>query len=225
MESTSIDILSFVSNEQDDIKNFLLLIWNDIQPYYNEEKRRFHTMEHIYHGLRSLKKWMEMSNDNVKLYQLVAWLYHDVIYDVNRKDNEEKSAELAEEKIKKFSEMSNLQLDDNFINNVKTIILDTKTHKSSFNDSSLILDIDMMSLSERDFNDFLKLRYLAEEEYLLSYSKEYVLNGCIKFAESMLQKDRIFNLPIFIETEEEISRKNLTRYIDFLKKKDPNNFH
>lgn len=221
-----VDILSLISNESDNLKNFISLIWNDIQPYYNETTRKFHTIDHIHHGILSLNKWIEISKENhLKPFQLVAWLYHDVIYDVNRNDNEEKSVELAELKIKSFSESSNYPIDEQFIKNVKTIILDTKSHTSSIDDSSVILDIDMMSLSERDFNQFLKLRYLAEEEYLMAYSKEYVLNGCIKFAESMLQKDRIFNLPIFIETEEEIARNNLTQYIEFLKKKDPNNFH
>lgn len=78
-----------------------------------------------------------------------ALFYHDIIYKVTRKDNEERSAIFAVERLKQLQEAGKSDLR---LNNISTrcekMILTTKTHTiSDDNDTNLFTDADLSILT------------------------------------------------------------------------------
>src|SRR4051794_20184465 len=61
---------------------------------YSEPGRYYHTLKHIWYVLDTVRGLQDLSQ-NWPAVQFAAW-FHDVIYDSQAKDNEEKSAEYAQ---------------------------------------------------------------------------------------------------------------------------------
>ena len=72
--------------------------FNMIQKYHNESHRKYHNAAHIKDYLTKCGL-NEETKDNHILH--LAFWYHDVIYNPLKKDNELKSAKLAEKFLKK----------------------------------------------------------------------------------------------------------------------------
>jgi predicted metal-dependent HD superfamily phosphohydrolase len=66
----------------------------EVRERYSEPHRHFHTIEHLNDVLGQV---FELYKNSVDLPEMVmSAVFHDIIYDPQRKDNEEKSAELFE---------------------------------------------------------------------------------------------------------------------------------
>lgn len=175
-----------------------------VKPFYDETHRIFHNWDHIEYGLDIFKKL-----DTGTTEQKIAWLFHDIIYDPTRKDNEFLSAELAKKYIKDNSDEQLISVDK-----VSIIINDTATHIPSHPLSGLVLDIDMSSLADPDYNEFERQRILAAKEYAL-FGKDAVIAGTKSFIIKTLNQDRIFTTDAF-QSMELIARSNLQNYLDGL---------
>ncbi len=73
-------------NKHSEIKN----IWEMLTRHYSEPTRFYHTREHI---LECLNQYDQIKDNLISAdaVQLSIW-FHDVIYDIEAKDNEEQSA-------------------------------------------------------------------------------------------------------------------------------------
>ncbi|HEY8968649.1 MAG TPA: hypothetical protein VIM64_06140, partial [Puia sp.] len=71
--------------------------WQEIEAAYTKKGRYYHTLQHLENMLGQLEEVKHLIGDwNVVLFSL---FYHDIVYKALRKDNEEKSAELAEKRM------------------------------------------------------------------------------------------------------------------------------
>jgi predicted metal-dependent HD superfamily phosphohydrolase len=151
--------------------NMILDIWNEPNRHWHNQNHLFDLLEQINtdfdHGLLSLTE--------KKKLQMVA-LFHDVIYDPSRSDNEEKSAEF----------MVSICEDRELLNDIYQAILDTKTHQSSSALSEKFNKYDM-NIVERDYDSLLKWEEGIRKEYSM-YSDEQYKEGRVKFLESLLDK-------------------------------------
>ncbi len=71
--------------------------WLEIEKAYSGKKRHYHNLIHLeqlWQQLFALKS--EISDWDTLLFSL---FYHDMVYNVRRQDNEEKSAELAKQRL------------------------------------------------------------------------------------------------------------------------------
>lgn len=175
-----------------------------VKPYYDEPHRKFHNWDHIVYGLNMFKKLNTGTTE-----QKIAWLFHDIIYDPTRKDNEPLSAELAQKYIKENGDETKISVDS-----VTKIIHDTANHIPNHSLSGLVLDIDMSSLAEIDYNEFERQRILAAQEYAF-YGKDAVISGTRLFILNTLNQERIFTTDAF-QSMEPIARSNLKKYLDSL---------
>lgn len=98
---------------------------------YNEEHRFYHNWKHIEDLLSQLDKRDLSENDIL----LLATIFHDAVYDPKATDNEEKSVELFEELYGGGDAIVKEE--------VKKIILDTKTHKPTSKLSEIFCAMDM----------------------------------------------------------------------------------
>ena len=117
-------------------------------------------------------------DENQKEKLLLTALFHDIVYEPTKQDNEERSAEffvnLCEDKSNKD------------ILEIRDAILDTKTHSSQTPLAETFNKFDM-NVIERDFESLLKWEDGIFNEYK-SYGNEAYKMGRLSFLESLLDK-------------------------------------
>lgn len=167
--------------------NTLLAMWN-------ESHRHYHNLNHLNDLISQINE--NKSKYSEKEYEklILTALFHDSIYDPMSTDNEEKSAQFFE---------NCLQEKNSDTDEIKQIILDTKTHTSTTPLSEKFNQLDM-SIVESDFDKLVQWEEGISEEYK-SYGEEYK-EGRLKFLESLL--DKYPN-----------NTENLLKLIDFVKSK------
>jgi predicted metal-dependent HD superfamily phosphohydrolase len=150
--------------------NTLLAMWN-------ESHRHYHNLDHLNDLIDQINedKSKYSSKDYEKL--ILTALFHDCVYDPMRGDNEEKSADFF---IECCVEKNSPELLE-----VKQMILDTKTHRSTTPLSESFNYYDM-NIVERNFDQLLNWEMCISQEYK-AYGEQYK-EGRVKFLESLLDK-------------------------------------
>ncbi|MDB5250791.1 MAG: hypothetical protein JWQ40_5185, partial [Segetibacter sp.] len=120
------------------------LLWDEILYRYSEQHRHYHNLAHLAHLFSLCDKNMDrIKNPAVMGFAII---YHDIVYDTYRQDNEEQSAVIAGQHLKE------LNINASLIENVQVYINATKNHivPAGFplqNDLALFLDFDMAILA------------------------------------------------------------------------------
>jgi len=152
--------------------NTLLAMWNESHRHY--------------HNLNHLNDLIDQINENKSKYSekeyeklILTALFHDSIYNPMSNDNEEKSAQ--------FFESCAQDKSNPHIQEVKQMILDTKTHQSTTPLSENFNQLDM-SIVESDFEKLLEWENGIKLEFEPFYGNEKYKIGRLKFLESLLDK-------------------------------------
>lgn len=149
--------------------------YNLILSMWNESHRSYHNQNHL---LDLVNKINEIkSSISQKEYEklLITALFHDIVYDPMRNDNEEKSAQFF---IESVSDKQNSDIQD-----IKQMILDTKNHEPETKLSKIFCSLDM-SVVEGDFEELLDWEKGINQEYK-AYGPLYK-EGRVKFLESLM---------------------------------------
>ncbi|CAL2082544.1 hypothetical protein [Tenacibaculum sp. 190524A02b] len=172
-------------------------LWNVLLKKYTEPHRAYHNFKH----LEELFKYFDVHQNSLEHPDIVAFsiFYHDVIYNIWKKDNEEKSAELA------TTELTKLNLP--FVNSVAQQIIATKTHHATDNDTKYLVDFDLAILgqSEKTYQHYTQL---IRKEYKLVPSLLYK-SGRKKVLAHFLNKSSIYATEAFRSLYEVQARENL----------------
>src|SRR5215213_567170 len=72
-------------------------LWSEIESTYCHSKRHYHTLHHLEHLLQELLPVKEQAQDWDTI--LFSVFYHDVVYNPLRRDNEERSIAIAENRL------------------------------------------------------------------------------------------------------------------------------
>lgn len=150
--------------------NILLSMWN-------ESHRSYHTQNHLLELIEQINEQKSKLSQTQYEKLMLCALFHDIVYDPMRQDNEEKSAEFF---INCCSEKGNQDLLE-----VKQMILDTKTHEATTDLSELFNHFDM-KVVEMDYEKLLEWERGIHDEYQ-SYGDLYK-TGRLHFLESLLDK-------------------------------------
>jgi len=175
----------------------------EIEKRHSEIHRHYHTLEHINFVINGVYELFnnKLISDNDKDILLVAAVFHDIIYEIGKDDNEKQSAEFL---------MSNTTFIDEFqqndIHKVYGIILDTDKHDTENKLSKSFCDLDMATISESSFAELIRYEkqvYLEFQKYPYNAYKK----GRIKFLKGMLNGeygkknyDNILKLIEYIES-------------------------
>jgi len=134
--------------------NEYLWIYNYIKPFYEAQYRHFHNMVHLNTGLKVISDLnLSLTNE-----QYIAWLFHDIIYFPGYDKNEDMSAQYMVD----FCKTHNLKIN---VDLAHQIIMDTKTHKSTCEQSQKVLDMDMYTLGQPSYKYFRTDRINVVLEY------------------------------------------------------------
>jgi predicted metal-dependent HD superfamily phosphohydrolase len=190
-----------------DDNSLINVLWKEIEVNYSAKKRHYHTLQHLDNllsQLTSIKK--EIKNWETILFTLY---YHDIIYNAAKSDNEEKSAELAERRMKEISISSGI------IKECKKQILATKSHhKSIDSDTNYFTDADLSVLGQ-NWETYSLYYKNVRNEYAI-YPGFIYNPGRKKVLHHFLSMDRIFKTEIFYAKFETQAKQNLQRELDSL---------
>jgi predicted metal-dependent HD superfamily phosphohydrolase len=172
--------------------------FSDLVHRYGEAGRHYHNLRHLAEVLA-----MVDGLGCEPAVRLAAW-FHDAIYDSRSKDNEERSAELAE------TVLGGFRLPAPLIADVRRLILLTKTHSSDADDSDghVLLDADLAILGADE------RRY---DEYAASIRREYAWVGEEAYREGrgrvldgFLRRPRLYFTDALFGSHELRARDNLS---------------
>src|SRR5690606_15978893 len=119
-------------------------LWQDIAIRYSETQRAYHSLQHIEQLFTQFEQIKHVLNEPHII--ALALLYHDVIYEPTRADNELKSAEYAVEALRTYLSTEQCQ-------HIYALIMMTANHKlaecsnaqKDF-DAAYLLDMDLSVL-------------------------------------------------------------------------------
>lgn len=152
----------FITKSIQVIDQYVHITEEEVRRRYSEPSRYFHTTEHLNDILSQIFDKYEGSEDLVPM--VIAGIFHDIVYDPQRKDNEEKSVEL----LRYLSPPSTHEV---WVKAEK-IILATKTHDKIH---ELISDFNKFdcSILDRDYPELLKWEEQIYNEYKFAGWEEY----------------------------------------------------
>jgi predicted metal-dependent HD superfamily phosphohydrolase len=184
--------------------------FDEIDRYYREPHRRYHTPEHVEHCLSQLDAaHAHMAEPDA--VELAVW-YHDVIYDVGASDNELRSAQL-------FEARARGRLSESLVRSVHDLIMVTVHNQvePGTRDQGYMVDIDLSSFGmpwERFLRDSIAVReefpHLSDEEF---YPRQK------EFLGSLLRRDHFCFTEFFRVRHEDRARENIARYLDELERR------
>jgi predicted metal-dependent HD superfamily phosphohydrolase len=180
-------------------------LWIEIEQHYSDKERHYHTLHHLDNVLAQLNRIKgELRDWDTMLFTLY---YHDIIYNVQRSDNEEKSAELAEKRMKQ------IDVPDDSIELCTKQILATKSHlKSPNSDTNYFTDADL-SILGHDPETYLLYSQNVRKEYTMYSDFDYNM-GRKKVLNYFLAMERIFKTDFFYSKFETPARKNIVNELN-----------
>lgn len=176
--------------------------WLRILRAYEEPHRAYHNLDHIEHCLELLDE-NDAFAENPTALEFAIW-YHDVVYDTQAQDNEERSARAA----------GAFLVDSVLRDSVSTLILATR-HTGEFqqDDFGIISDIDLAILGATP---------QAYDDYAANIRREYAWVEPATYASKRSQllkrflEHGVYTSVIFDEDHEHQARANLQREIESL---------
>jgi len=178
-----------------DDKRLIDSLYEEIQNYHTEKHRHYHTLNHLIY-LYSILEEIKLN----PVYEF-AIFYHDIIYDVQKKDNEEQSALLAQKRLQA------LTVPTQIIEEVYELILATKMHQSLQVTHHTFLDADLGILGT-NLKNYKNYAQAVRKEYHI-YDDQSYRKGRQKVLQHFLEKEPIYLTAYFQKHFEEQARSNL----------------
>ena len=195
-------LASFTSDDRL-IKTF----WDEIKSSYSQSGRHYHNLSHLDNLLSELTPFKgEIQDWQVIIFSIA---YHDIIYNTLRKDNEEKSAKVA------FERLSRLLATDQQRDKCFSQIIATKGHNiSNDTDTNLFTDADLAILGSEN-NKYKLYSEMIRKEYKV-YPDLVYKPGRRKVLEHFLKMRQIYKTISFRDKYEEQARVNLNNELQQL---------
>jgi predicted metal-dependent HD superfamily phosphohydrolase len=183
--------------------NSSIRLFEALQSAYKKPGRYYHTATHVAECLHQAKRYGHLAT-SLEEIEVAIW-FHDAVYDTQRNDNEEKSAEWAER------ELSSLGARVESIARISEMMLATRTHSSTNLDTLLLIDIDLGILGAEPAI-FEHYDQAIRREYSWVPEPDYRA-GRIKVLSSFLERPAIFQTSEINVQYEVRARENLQRKI------------
>jgi predicted metal-dependent HD superfamily phosphohydrolase len=182
--------------------------WKDLSARYSEPHRSYHTLRHVQHCLDEFEPVRPHAADALAV-EMALW-YHDAVYDTHARDNEERSAVMAEETA------AGAGLPRDFARRVGDLIR-VSTHKKSAADPDgrLFADVDLAILGQEP-PAFAEYERQVREEYAWVPEPEF-RSVRARILETFLDRFSVYATPMFVDKYEKQARVNLTASILVLK--------
>ena len=180
---------------------------SELAALYSAEDRHYHGLAHIEAMLALAEEYRGLLDDP-EAVEAAIW-FHDAIYDSRAKDNEAKSAELAEKRLAGRIDPRRLARIAAMINATATHELPPFRDEDALNDAALLLDMDLAILGAEPaifdaYEKAVRLEYGWVEEPMWRAGRSAVLK-------TFLARPRIFHTAEFQKRFEAQARHNIQR--------------
>ena len=180
---------------------------SELAALYSAEDRHYHGLSHIEAMLALAEEYRGLLDDPEAI-EAAIW-FHDAIYDSRAKDNEAKSAELAEKRLAGRIDPRRLARIAAMINATATHELPPFRDEDALNDAALLLDMDLAILGAEPaifdaYEKAVRLEYGWVEEPMWRAGRSAVLK-------TFLARPRIFHTAEFQKRFEAQARHNIQR--------------
>ena len=169
-------------------KELINQLWIEIENAHNNPKRYYHTLKHLA-NIDKERQNIKLSFEDNAIFQFATY-YHDIVYDIEAKDNEEQSATIAQERLNQIG-VPNYLIDE-----ICKLITLTKTHaKTDKLTYAYFLDADLAILgsSAIEYRQYIKQ---VRQEYQV-YSDEIYYRGRQKVLKNFIKKEEIYQTECF----------------------------
>ncbi|CDX28862.1 conserved hypothetical protein [Mesorhizobium sp. SOD10] len=185
---------------------------SELAALYRAADRHYHGLAHIEAMLALATEYRRLLHDP-EAVDAAIW-FHDAIYDSRAKDNEAKSAELAEKRLAGRASPHRLARIAAMINATATHQLPAFRDEDALEDAAFLLDMDLAILGAEPavfdaYEKAVRLEYGWVEEPMWRAGRAAVLKN-------FLARPHIFNTQLFRDRLEAQARKNLGRSLQAL---------
>ncbi|TPI33648.1 hypothetical protein FJ414_20315 [Mesorhizobium sp. B3-1-6] len=185
---------------------------SELAALYQAADRHYHGLAHIEAMLALASEYRHLLDDP-EAVEAAIW-FHDAIYDSRAKDNEAKSAELAEKSLAGRANPHRLACIAAMINATATHQLPPFRDEDALNDAALLLDMDLAILGARPavfdaYEKAVRREYGWVEEPMWRAGRAAVV-------QSFLARQHIFYTTEFRDRFEAQARENLGRSLQAL---------
>ncbi len=183
--------------------------WSEILKKYSSKSRHYHNLYHLYNMFNRVEDFKDEIFD-LDVLKFSIW-YHDIIYKSTRKDNEKKSADISEKRLK------SLRINEKRLNFVKKLIVSTKNHQiiiEGNTDNAIFLDLDL-SILGTDWHNYKKYTESIRREYAI-YPDFMYNNGRKKVLNHFLERKTLYFTQVYQTKFETKARENLIKEIELL---------
>ena len=186
-------------------------LWKEVQIAYTQPERYFHNLSHLEQIINALLPVQSQVEDWDTL--LFAVYYHDFVYDVvqyvTENNNEDQSAEKAEEVLKKINYPAEK------IERCKQHILATKKHElSQDTDTNYLTDADLSILGQSPDNYEIYYKQIRKEYFI--YPDTIYHAGRQKVLRHFLGMDRLYKTETFYQQYEAMAKENIQRELEII---------
>lgn len=187
-------------------------VFADLAHQYEGKSRYYHTLAHIATMLDVVDRLADYAQ-NLAAIKLAVW-FHDVVYEIGRSDNEERSAEYA------VAALRRLGLPETLIDRVVELILVTRAHDAPPGDvdAHIIIDADFASFAAPE--EAFRGQGKALRAEFAAVPEETFQRGRIQLLQSFLDRDTLFLTPQMRAAAEAQARRNIRREIDRLRNQE-----
>jgi predicted metal-dependent HD superfamily phosphohydrolase len=168
---------------------------------YDEPQRAYHDARHIAACLRLFDDPEVTKLATYPAEVEAALFYHDAIYDTHARDNEEKSAALAERTLSAAGVLPAI------VARIAAHVRATKDHTTTTDDGKLVIDIDLSILGE-SAETFARFEEDIRREYAWVEPAAYVA-GRAAVLRKFIERTSIYNTPLFRDRYETKARANI----------------
>lgn len=184
-------------------------VFEEVQAYYSEPGRHYHTPMHIEHCLRQFDLATD-EMDDADAVEMAIW-FHDLVFNVSAKDNELQSA-------RRFVELAGESMPPEFKTKVYDLIMATAPPRMpKTNDEKFMLDIDLSSFG-LPWDDFVRDSTAVRKESPQLSDAEF-FPGQRAFLESLVSREHFYFTDFFRSRIEETARNNIKRHLKSLREK------
>lgn len=181
-------------------------LWSALNDQYQGPKRYYHNLQH----LEMLFKELLVLKTQIEDWDTLLWalIFHDMIYKVQRKDNERQSANYAS------TQLEWINFPKEKIKRCVNHILATKDHPSTEDmDTNFFVDADLSILGQKPtvYNQYtqkIRLEYQIFPDALYQAGRREVV-------QHFLDRKRIFKTDFFYKKYEKQARHNLSNELSF----------
>ncbi len=167
---------------------------------YSEPHRHYHNLQHIADCLGEFDRAKQLATDTTAL-ELAIW-FHDAVYDPRAADNEERSAGLAGDWLRKCGAAAGLA------GSVGQLILATKSHDARLHaDAPLLVDVDL-SILGRPPERFWEYERQIRKEYDWVAAEVFATRRA-EILQKFLARPLIYHTEMFFQKLEVQARINL----------------